>query len=350
MSLAARVSVRRDAFALDAAILLQAGETVALLGPNASGKTTFLHALAGLVPLDAGRITLDGLVLDDVAEGVAIPTEERPIGMVFQDGLLFPHLTVLENVAFGLRSRGRSRGDARRIAREWLDRMDLGDRAAARPTALSGGQVQRVALARALAVEPRLLLLDEPLAAVDVQARAALRRDLRTHLTAFGGIRLLVTHDPLEAFALADRVIVLEQGHIVQSGTVAAVTARPRSRWVADLAGLNLFRGRADGGRVSVEGGGQLVVAAARVGDVFAVVHPRAVTVLRTRPDGSPRNVWHGRIEEIDVEGTVARVRVATVPAIVAEVTMAAVGALSLAAGEDVWITVKATEIVLYPA
>jgi molybdate transport system ATP-binding protein len=350
MSLAARVFVRRGAFGLDASILVQPGETVALLGPNGSGKTTFLHAVAGLLPLDGGRITLDGIVLDDVADHVAISTERRPIGVVFQDGLLFPHMTALDNVAFGLRCRGRSRGDARRIAREWLDRMELGDRVGSRPATLSGGQAQRVALARALAVEPRLLLLDEPLAAVDVQARAALRRDLRKHLTAFGGIRLLVTHDPLEAFALADRVIVLEEGRVVQTGTPSAVTGRPRSRWVADLAGMNLFRGRAEGGRVVLEQGGNLVVAEALAGDVFAAVHPRAVTILRARPEGSPRNVWQGRIEEVDVEGTVARVRIATTPPIVAEVTMAAVAALALAAGEDVWVSVKATEIVLYPA
>ena len=350
MSLAAQVCVHRGAFTLDVEVAVDPGETVAVLGPNGCGKTTLLHALAGLVPLDAGLITLDGAVLDDVAHGISVPTERRPVAVVFQDLLLFPHLTALENVAFGLRCRGRSRADARRVAREWLERMDLGDRAHAGALALSGGQAQRVALARALAVEPRLLLLDEPLAAVDVQARAQLRRDLRRHLTSFGGIRLLVTHDPLEAFALADRVIVLEQGRIVQSGTPAAVTARPRSRWVADLAGVNLFRGHAGGGRVSLDGGGELIVAEAIDGDVFAVLHPRAVTLHRARPDGSPRNVWRGPVDEIDVEGTVARVRVATTPAIVAEVTMAAVGALALAPGQEVWVTVKATEVVLYPA
>jgi molybdate transport system ATP-binding protein len=350
LSLAAKVRVRRDAFTLDAELAVDPGETVAVLGPNGSGKTTLLHALAGLVPLDAGRITLDGVVLDDVAAGIAVPTERRPVAVVFQDLLLFPHLTAVENVAFGLRCRGRSRGEARRIARGWLERVELGDRLSSRPAELSGGQGQRVALARALAVEPRLLLLDEPLAAVDVQARVQLRRDLRRHLTAFGGIRVLVTHDPLEAFALADRVIVLERGRIVQSGTPSAVTARPRSRWVADLAGVNLFRGRAEGSRVFLEGGGELVVAEALAGDVFAVLHPRAVTLFQARPEGSSRNVWRGRIEEIDVEGTVARVRVATVPAVVAEVTMAAVEGLALAPGGEVWVTVKATEIVLYPA
>jgi molybdate transport system ATP-binding protein len=350
MSLAARVRARRGGFGLDVELAVEAGETVAVLGPNGAGKTTLLLALAGLVALDAGRIAVDGVVLDDVAAGIAVPTERRPVAVVFQDLLLFPHLSALENVAFGLRSRGRSRSDARRIAHEWLDRMDLGQEADRKPSALSGGQAQRVALARALAVEPRLLLLDEPLAAADVRARAQLRRDLRGHLASFGGVRLLVTHDPLEAFALADRVVILEDGRIVQSGTPAAVTAHPRSRWVADLAGVNLFRGRADGTRVALEGGGELVIAEPLTGDVSAVVHPRAVTLLRTRPEGSPRNVWRGPVVELDVEDMVARVRVATSPAIVAEITTAAVEALALAPGTDVWVTVKATEIVLYPA
>src|SRR5262249_61090234 len=198
-----------------------------------------------------------------------------------QDELLCPHLWAVDNVAFGLRCHGRGRTEARRIAREWLERMDLGDRARARPRARSGGQGQRVALARALAVEPRLLLLDEPLAAVDVQGRAQLRRDLRKHLASFAGVRVLVTHDPLEAFALADRVIVLEHGRVVQRGTPAEVTARPRSAWVADLAGVNLFRGKGEGTRIALDGGGELIVAQTLAGDVFAVVHPRAVALLQ---------------------------------------------------------------------
>jgi len=350
MSLVAQVRVERGTFALDVDLTVDAGETVAVLGPNGCGKTTVLHALAGLIPLTAGRVALDGVVLEEPAAGVAVPAEERPVAVVFQDQLLFPHLSAVENIAFGLRCHGRPRREARRIARGWLERMGLGDRARAKPGALSGGQAQRVALARALAVEPRLLLLDEPLAAVDVQGRAQLRRDLRKHLASFDGVRLLVTHDPLEAFALADRVIVLERGRVVQRGTPAEVTARPRSRWVADLAGVNLFRGTADGTRVVVDGGGELIVAQPAAGDVFAVVHPRAVALLRTTPDGTPRNVWRGPIDEIDVEGPIARVRVATAPPIIAEVTIAAIEALGLAPGDEMWVTVKATEIVLFPA
>ena len=350
MSLEARVRVRRGSFALAVELVVDPGDTVAVLGPNGCGKTTLLHALAGLVPLEAGRVTLDGAILDDVATGTAMAVDERPVAVVFQSLLLFPHLSALDNVAFGLRCHGRSRSEARRMALDWLARMGLESHAHSRPGALSGGQAQRVALARALAIAPRLLLLDEPLAAVDVQGRAQLRRDLRTHLASFDGVRVLVTHDPLEAFALADRVVVLEAGTVVQTGTPAEVTARPRSRWVADMAGVNLFRGTAAGPRVALEGGGELVVAERLTGDVFAVVHPRAVSVLRTLSDGTPRNVWRGPIDGIDVEGPVARVRVRTVPPIVAEVTTEAVEALRLAPGQSVWVSVKATEIVLYAA
>jgi len=349
MSLEARVHLRRGAFELDVELEVDAGETAAILGPNGCGKTTLLHALAGLAPLDAGRVSLDGVVLEDPTEGIVVPADRRPVAVVFQSQLLFPHMSAQDNVAFGLRCHGRSRAEARRIALEWLERMGLGDRARAKPSALSGGQGQRVALARALAVEPLMLLLDEPLAAVDVQGRAQLRRDLRKHLASFDGVRLLVTHDPLEAFALADRVIVLERGRVVQAGTPAAVTARPRSRWVADLAGVNLFRGHAEGDRVALAGGGDLIVPGAIGGDVFAVVHPRAVALLRSKPEGTPRNVWRGSIGEIDLEGSVARIGVRTMPPIVAEVTTAAVEVLGLVPGEDVWVVIKATEIVLYP-
>src|SRR2546423_11615188 len=199
MSLHAVLEVKRGGFNLDIDLTVEAGETVAVLGPNGAGKTTLLRALAGLVPV-SGRVTLDGRVLDDSAGGRHVPTEERRVGLVFQDHVLFPHMTVLENVAFGLRR------DGERIAGAWLERAGLGDKANALPSQLSGGQAQRVALLRTLVTEPRLLLLDEPLSALDVSIRAEVRRELARQLAAFKGIRILVTHDPLEAIALADRL------------------------------------------------------------------------------------------------------------------------------------------------
>ena len=199
-------------FRLDVELTTKSGETVAVLGPNGSGKTTLFRCLAGLLPIDGGRIELDGEPLDDPAHDVFVRPERRPVAVVFQDYLLFPNLTALENVAFGLRARGVAKAEARARATAWLERVGLADHAHHRPRALSGGQAQRVALARALATEPRLLLLDEPLAALDAGTRGDVRRDLRRHLATFDGVRLLVTHDPVDAYALADRVVILEAG------------------------------------------------------------------------------------------------------------------------------------------
>jgi molybdate transport system ATP-binding protein len=197
---------------------------VGLLGPNGAGKTTLLRVLAGLLQPDEARVVLDGRVLDDTATGEHVPAEERPVGVVFQNYVLFPHLSALENVAFGLRSRGVPKGEARRRATEWLDRVGLAQYRGSKPKHLSGGQAQRVALARAMATEPRLLLLDEPLAALDASTRLETRRELRRHLDGYDGVRLLVTHDPMEAIALAERLVVLESGRISQTGTPQEVS------------------------------------------------------------------------------------------------------------------------------
>jgi molybdate transport system ATP-binding protein len=329
---------------------LEEGEVVALLGPNGAGKTTLLRAVAGLAPILAGRVALDGVVLEETASGRYVPTEERPIGFVFQDYLLFPHMSALDNVAFGLRARGTGRAEAGRRAMEWLDRVGLRDRASSRPAELSGGERQRVALARALAPDPRVLLLDEPLAALDATTRVAVRRDLKAHLASFRGVRLVVTHDPLEAAMLADRLIVMEGGRHVQTGAPAEVTEHPRSRYVADLVGVNLLRGEASPGAVHVAGGHAVAAAGAESGDVFAVIHPRAVSVHRSRPEGSPRNVWRGRAHGVELYGDRARVRIDGEVPIVAEVTPAALAELKLAEGGDVWLSFKATDVSVYPA
>ena len=350
MSLQAQLQARVGSFDLDVDLSIAPGEVVALLGPNGAGKTSVLRALAGLLTIDAGRIALDGIVLDEPANAIRMPVEQRPIGVVFQDYLLFPHLSVLENVAFGLRSRGVGRTTATARARSWLDRVGLGPAANRKPGSLSGGQAQRVALVRALATDPALLLLDEPMAALDVSTRVELRRELRQHLESFRGVRLLVTHDPVEAMAMADRLIVLEHGRVLQTGSPAEVTQRPRSRYVADLVGVNLFRGTARQNVITISGGGSLTAVGVTDGDVFAVVHPRTVALYRARPDGTPRNVWEGRATDLDLQGDRVRVRLQGSPSIVAEVTPAAVRELGLDRGDQVWIGVKATEVNVYLA
>jgi len=349
MSLEVDVRAVLGSLDLEMRFRVDEGEVVALLGPNGAGKTTLLRAVAGLAPM-TGRVALDGKVLEDSGADVYVPTEERSIGFVFQEYLLFPHLSVLENVAFGLRARGVNRAEATRRAAEWIERVGLQHKGSRHPTELSGGERQRVALARALAPGPRMLLLDEPLAALDATTRVAIRRDLKAHLASFRGVRLVVTHDPLEAAILADRLIVIEGGRQVQSGAPAEVTERPRSRYVADLVGVNLLRGEAGAGSVKVAGGPVVAAAGAESGEVFAVIHPRAVSVHRSRPEGSPRNVWRGRAHGVELFGDRARVRIDGEVPMVAEVTPAALAELKLGEGGDVWLSFKATDVSVYPA
>ncbi|HZR71050.1 MAG TPA: ABC transporter ATP-binding protein [Burkholderiales bacterium] len=350
MSVEARLRVRRGELDLDVELAIARGELVALLGPNGAGKTTIVHALAGLVALDAGSLRIDGVTLDDPAAGVFVPPEERPVAVAFQDLLLFPHLSAVANVAFGLRARGVARAAADRAAREWLERFGIAALAERKPRELSGGEAQRVALARALALGPALLLLDEPFSALDAEARGRLRRDLRAHLARQPGMRLLVTHDPVEAIALADRLVVLESGRVTHSGTAADIAARPRSPYAAALAGVNLFRGRARDRRVEISGGGTLVVAEPCDGDVLLVVHPRAVALYRDPPAGTPRNCWRATVAGVDPEGERGRVWLAGPPAIVAEVTAEAIADLGIEPGRALWVAVKATEIAAFPA
>ena len=343
MSLRLQFGVTRGDLDLQVDLTIAPGETLALVGQNGAGKTTCLHAVAGLLTVDHGVIALGDTLLDDAERGTFVPPEQRAVGVLFQDHLLFPHLTALDNVAFGLRARGRA--DARAVAAAWLARVDLADKAAALPRQLSGGQAQRVALARALATEPRVLLLDEPLAAVDASARQSLRRLLRDHLRAFAGPRIVVTHDPLDAFALADRIAVLEAGRVVQCGDAAALSSRPRTRYVADLVGLNFFRGTVRAGALDLGAGHSLIVATADEGAATATAHPRAIALFHERPAGSPRNTWPAPILAVEPALDRLRIRLGGGIPVVAEVTPGAVASMELRVGMTVWVAIKATEI-----
>ena len=345
--LVAKFELTRGNLCLRMDLDVAAGETVALVGPNGAGKSSTLLALAGLLRIARGEIASRGRMLDQPGRAF-VPARDRDVGFVFQDSLLLPHLRVWENVAYGLLSRGAPRSRVRAEATAWLDRVGIGAADhSVWPTALSGGQAQRVALARALAPSPSVLLLDEPLAAVDASARIALRRDLRAQLSRFAGTCVLVAHDMSDALALADRIVVLERGGIVQSGEIADLARAPASRFVADLVGMNCYHGSSSGGVVRIHTGGELRVASEIEGAVQVTVHPRAVSLFRDRPSGSPRNVWMAPVE--GVEPAVDRVRVwlgGELP-IVAEVTPAAVEDLRLHRGDTVWVAVKATEMTI---
>ncbi len=336
---------------VDIAVDVAAGETLALLGPNGSGKSTALDVVAGLVVPASGRVELDGRVLTDVGlgrPGIRVPPHARRTALLGQEPLLFPHLDAVENVAFGPRSAGTPRATARREAQRWLDEVGVGELSRRRPAQLSGGQAQRVAVARALAADPALLLLDEPMAALDVAVLPALRQTLRRVLA--DRTVVFVTHDPLDALLLADRVVVLSDGRVVEQGTSSEVLSRPRSPFAARLAGLNLVAGTWRDGHVespdgvSVHG---LVVGEAPAPEAGAIAtfRPSAVAVFREPVEGSPRNSFLVTITEIEPLADLIRVHAG---ALHADVTVQAAAELNLEAGLVVTFSVKATEVSVY--
>lgn len=349
LHLQARLAARN----LDITLDLGDGETLALLGANGSGKSSALGMLAGLLRPDSGRAELDGRTLFAISGDRSpswLPPHERNVALLAQEPLLFPHLTVVDNVAFGPRSQGRSRADARTAAQHWLGAVDAGEFGPRKPAQLSGGQAQRVALARALATAPQLLLLDEPLAALDVEVAVMMRQTLRRVLS--GRTAVVVTHEILDAVLLADRIAVLEGGRVVEAGTTETVMRQPRSAFAASICGLNLVTGaaidsyalRAATG-VVVQGEPDRPLAAGV--PAVAVFRPSAVSVHRTQPSGSPRNVFTGTVTAVEPQAHLVRVRVGDLSA---DITPASVAALDLTIGAEVYCAVKAAEVSLYQA
>jgi molybdate transport system ATP-binding protein len=348
----ARFVVRRPSgFRLGIEVQVEAGTTVALLGPNGAGKSTAVWALAGVIPIDEGKVSLGGRVLDDTAAGVWVPPEERRVGAVFQDVLLFPHLNVLQNVSFALSPGRGNRKDVERMASAWLDRLGLGALSSLRPSQLSGGQAQQVGLARALAGDPEVLLLDEPLSALDVATRAQVRRTLTRHLESFAGPRLLITHDPAEAFLMADRVVVVENGAVTQAGTPDEIRRHPSTGYAADLAGVNLVTGVAEAGRVRVDAGPEIRIPDTSIaGPVLLTIHPRAVAIHPGPPEGSARNTWPSVITSVEDLGDCSRVQFGAPLPLTAEVTSSARQELGLSGGREFWVAIKATEVTVRQA
>jgi molybdate transport system ATP-binding protein len=339
---------RRD---LDVDLTVAEGDTLALVGPNGAGKSTVLSLAAGLSRPDRGTITLDGRLLTD-GISTCVPPHARRVALLAQDALLFPHLSVRDNVAFGPRALGASRQNARATADSWLGSIGLSHLAERRPTSLSGGQAQRVAVARALAARPRLLLLDEPLAALDVEVTPALRyalRDLlRTQTT------IITTHDALDALVLADRVAVIQAGHIVESGPTAEVLTRPRSTFAASLVGLNMVTGTWVGTHLETPSGERVSGTIdtdrdhlSRHHPATATFRPAAVTIIRGDDTVVGFNCFDGTVTAMEPCGELIRVRTGRLSA---DVTPQVVTQLGITPGLPVRLSVNEADVAVYPS
>ncbi|MEE6294673.1 ABC transporter ATP-binding protein [Georgenia wangjunii] len=338
---------------LDVDVDVSPGEVLAVLGRNGAGKSSLVGLGAGLLRPGAGTVRIGGRVVADA--GTWVPPRERGVAFLAQRPLLFPHLDVLANVAFGPRSAGTPRRDADEVARRALAAVEVGDLAGRRPRELSGGQAQRVALARALAPDPRVVLLDEPLAALDVESATAMRRLLRRAVRDSGRTALLVTHDVLDVLALADAVVVLEDGRVVERGAALDVLTRPRSSFAASLAGLNLVRGTLRDG--ALDAGGTVlrgvVDPACRPGDEAAAAFgPRTVTLHRERPAAGATNAVAAHVTSLEHQGELVRVVGTTAGGhtVKADLTPASLAAATVTVGDHLVFAVSAAEVTIYPA
>jgi molybdate transport system ATP-binding protein len=338
-------------------LTVTAGEVIAVLGANGAGKSTLLSLISGLLRPDSGRIVLDDQVLVDTEAGQWVPPHRRGVVLLAQQALLFPHLTAAANVAFGPRSRGAGRSAAAAAARRWLAAVDATELADRKPAQLSGGQAQRIAIARALAADPAVLLLDEPMSALDVAVAPALRHLLRTVLRDAGRTALLVTHDLIDALSLADRVIVIEDGRIVEDGPTRTVLSQPRSAFAARIAGVDLIAGIADRDGLLTPDGlrihGILDPDSTAGHGAVAVFSPSAVAVHLADPTGSPRNHLRVTATELEPRGELIRVHAAmpgSTGGLVADITAVSAADLELEPGKRVHFAIKATEVTIYPS
>ncbi len=345
MSVTARIVTSVGDFHLDAQLACAPGETVALLGPNGAGKSMIVKAIAGLQPIERGCIRIDSTPVDEPASTTFIPPEHRRVGVVFQDYLLFSHMSVRQNIEFGPRNL-----KVTGTTQPWIERLDLTELLERKPAQLSGGQSQRVAIARALATNPRALLLDEPLAALDAATKQEVRGQLRHFLTDFEHGTILVTHDPLDALVLADRIVVVEDGRVTQQGPTAEVASQPRTDYLAKVLGVNLLRGDVYEGVMTPDGGGSLVVSTDLEGPAVVVIRPQAITLHAKKPEGSARNVWESTVLGIETHHDQVRVALSGPPELTAAVTHAAVADLKLVPGQRVWMSLKATDTDVHPA
>ncbi len=379
--LTASLDTHLNNFHLDISFSAKTGKTTVLLGESGAGKSTILRLLAGLLHPQRGLISLDGVTYFDSERRIAIPPQERPFGYVFQDYTLFPHLGVFENVAFGLRAQHLPHKTVRQRVGEALEQVRLTGYDQRRPAQLSGGQQQRVAIARALALQPQLLLLDEPLAALDVQTRREVRQELRRILSTVGITTVLVTHQYLEALLFGYQILVLEHGYVIQQGSQRDLLQYPRSSYVAELIGMNFFRGRVvhcetsrlctiqlqsngDRGielRAALEEHTQVNKMPDAGDEAYVLVDPRSITLYQTLPDSSARNIFHGEIVQLLHLGTNfsnegeqdGRVRVSiliddSAPPLTAEITEASAVRMGLNEGKSIYATFKATEARTY--
>jgi molybdate transport system ATP-binding protein len=357
--LAAQLGRKRDSFSLEVAFQAAAGSTMVLIGESGAGKTSVLKLLAGLDRLDEGWVTLDGDYYADVGSGLHRPPWQREIGYVAQDYALFPHLSAGENVAFGLRASGIPRRQIKDKVSDALELVGIGALQRRMPSQLSGGQQQRIALARALVLNPRLLLLDEPLSSLDLQTRRLVRVELREMLKRLPCITVYVTHSPVEALLFGTQIVVLDEGRVTQAGSRQELLRYPRSAFVAELVGTNLFVGRPHsslaepppGQTIRTAEGLVMITEASSLDTVYLTVNPREITLSRERPTSSAQNVFEGEVLEIIPEppaGERVRVVLNARPMLVAEVTREGLAGLALNEGARVYAAFKATGVHRY--